>query len=664
MPFQRFVVLSLAVIAAGCSRPATETLQSSPETADAANESSLRIVNGWFIVDHVDAANLQGVIAQVRDRDVSRLRVSFPLPYRDVESHREVLRLIGDSCSQLQGLELHEFSLSSSDLVSVLSKLSKLQELRLDQCVVNPGNSPWSDLSTPLQVLSVRYCEGMSDEQIGRLLGVCPDLRELFVCTPSFQGEPLTGEGWPLKELRQLRSFSTYGASDALIRRVVSTAPALTSLDLNHNDQLTGEGWQFQNGDRFEELHLSHCKALTDESLGRIVEQLPQLTSLSLTGYGVATGATIEPTSLRSLTSLRLAGPKLDFDFVAQAVRNATELEELDLRSVYPQKDIPIEFGHLKRLRNLSVEGGTVPVDFPATLSGTIEHLHIGHCSVSNSSIAEMLPRMKNLETLDLYWLSGPSGGESHPEAVTGEGWDFSSLTKLRELDLSKSRFLNNDLVPRLSQQVPELEKLSLSENQRLTGDDWDLDGFRQLREISLTQLPKLKDDAVNRLPSSLRRLKIERCPQLIGQVWRLASFPNLETVQIKDCSELVSVGRELPLSLRELSAVECDKLQCSDLDYRSLKECRSINFRDCRSLDVNRLFLNIAKGCEQLKILDLSGCPDVTVQDWDVRDLAETLESFRYFEGDPSYFGGASEKTSQFLTRQLAGRFECDHTR
>jgi hypothetical protein len=301
-----------------------------------------------------------------------------------------------------------------------------------------------------------------------------------------------------------------------------------------------------------------------------------------------------------------------------------------------------------------SISDCEVPSELITTVSNRVETVKLGHCRVSNSTIAEMLQRFVNLESLTLYWSSGGRGYEGDPGAVTGEGWDFAGLERLRHLDLSKCFYIRDGVIAKISQQLPLLETLKLAEPRHLTGHDWQLERMRNLKTLELDRLTCLSDAVVNHVPVSLDSMRIRECDGITGNEWQLTHLTNLKNLEIESCDSLESLGQRLPHSLETLNVRGCKKLKCRQHDYASFAGLQSLSFLECFDLDVDRLFAQLPRFARSLRSLNLVGCRPPSTNDWNLAPLNDTLHIFAYEEAEPAYVGGVDEKSYQILRRQL----------
>lgn len=665
-------LFSLAVVASiiGC-----QTQQDEVHSA-ASEERNAKLVvpfvteelhDDFVSVSRITPDNVDALILEVQRRKIRRLELVDPERRSSREQDRDLLRKICSGCPKLEALSVNSLNLSLADLSLILASLPDIRDLRLHSCRFDtaPGDDAPARLNTlncELTCLHAMYCTGLNDDVVADFLKATPKLEELRVADLSTQQLVYSGRGWPLSSMQHLKRFSVYtDGDDQLVVQILKNVPSLTALSIRYCRNMAGADWIVKNPQSLSELDLAGCTAFTEENLSALLKQLPSLRSLNLWGCKKVTGESLNANRLAGLTTLYLSGTQLAPKFVANTLDAANHLEFLSLHSIFPSGDTPYSFAHLNELKTLHVDAVAVPQDFAATLSSSIENLSIEHCSVTNSSLATMLQRLHNLRTLKLIWLSGPSGSERDAEAVTGAGWDFSNQSQLRELNLRQSRYIEDSVVVKIAEQLPGIKTLVLGQNGRLTGTNWKLERLSALENLTLSQLSKLKNGAMLALPKSLTQLQIEKCPLFTGKSWRLAALRKLQFLKVSRCESLTSLGQDLPLSLQQLTAFECRKLKCGDLDYAGLRYCRTISFQDCYEFDVDHMFARLPKHCRKLQSLNLNGCPDLASTGWDMSPLRPTLARLTYQEAEPAYVGGISQENATILKNQLP---ECDIAR
>ncbi len=499
----------------------------------------------YFALSWLTLENADQCAAEINRRGITHIEINRIDASR---TQSEVLRTLSSSCSGLAAISILNSTFSAEDLGQLLSNLPQLRVLRLSSCRLrtnesNIGGAEWMSLQLGLRSLSISHCHGVENDSVARLLAMMPALEELHLADDAGgTGSIFDGEGWPFDRLTKLRRFSIASpTSDALIQQVLTELPALKSLELWDCQGMRCIGWPLDKLSQIEELAFIRCENTKADSVSTILEYTPHLKSLRFHSYRDPDGGELDLTPLSELQdlSVRGRGNKL------QGVESLVNLESLSMLSASSVEKRGFDFSPLTKLKELAIDGCVV--DQLGTLPLSLEALHIHGCSVSNTSVATMLHRLVNLQSLKLTSIYGGRGYETDPEAITGAGWDFTGLKNLQQLDLGNCRYINDRLVARIAEQLPSLESVRFANSQSLTGKGWGLQRLSNLKRLECNDLTQLENATIDQLPKSLELLKVSACPRMTGRNWDLASLPNLTNLEIQRCS-LTSLGVRLPL--------------------------------------------------------------------------------------------------------------------
>ncbi len=607
---------------------------------------------GFFGLPWLTLENVEQHVAELNRRDITRIE----LHHRGASwSQSSVLRQLCLSCPNLTAVSIRNWTFSASVLQELLLNLPRLQQLDLSSCRLTTdaegdtrSDFEWNLKGLGLTQLSLSSCHGIDNELVTRLLTAMPVLEELLLSDGGdWTGVAFDGRGWPLNKLPKLRKLAMASSvDDAFISRVLSDVANLKSLELWECNKVQGLGWAPDQLAKIEELGFFRCENISTEALSALLQHTPQLRSLQLQQYDDVDEAALDLAPCSELRELQVNGYRW------QGVASCRQLESLSISIRQSVEESELNLSPLTRLKTLSIDA---PGDGPlASLPPSIESLHLRGGSVSNSSIALLLKRLINLRSLHLASVYGGQGYETDREAITGAGWDFTAQNHLTQLYLDDCDYITDRLVSRVAEQVPTLEALRIRDGRYLTGRNWGLYRWANLKRLELHDLPQLKNVAIHELPESLESLKIRFCDELTGESWNLASLPNLAELEIRYCGSLKSIGNHLPASLQSLQVVECRQLKGGGLSYFGLSELETLNFRDCRVFDVDRLFEDLPGNATSLRRLNLTGCPNLASADWDLSPLKNTLREISYAEGEPSYVGGIDEAKGRKLRQQL----------
>eukprot|EP00211_Chloroparvula_japonica_P007054 CAMPEP_0119134366 /NCGR_PEP_ID=MMETSP1310-20130426/16650_1 /TAXON_ID=464262 /ORGANISM="Genus nov. species nov., Strain RCC2339" /LENGTH=428 /DNA_ID=CAMNT_0007125155 /DNA_START=489 /DNA_END=1775 /DNA_ORIENTATION=- len=194
-------------------------------------------------------------------------------------------QLLSCSAEKLQVLQLSHTDAVTNSCLAKLGETKILRELRLDYCQQITNNCLHTflrvDPAAQLRVLTVRGCEGLSDEFLTTLAGATSRLAFLDVSRcPKFSKAGL----YPvLRNCRQLQKLNLKLFNDDLSDLFEECGPALGDL-------------------RY--INLDEGKWVTDDFLARLVEVMTTLMVLKLSGTAV-TKAALEILDLPRLPVLR-----------------------------------------------------------------------------------------------------------------------------------------------------------------------------------------------------------------------------------------------------------------------------------------------------------------------------------------------------------------------
>ena len=308
---------------------------------------------------------------------------------------------------ELRCLSVRQNRLNCDFVIRALDSLTDLEELTL--FCASPTEEPEFDLGTltrlkslkigaswvptsaiatipsTVELVEIRDC-WLANSSIAALLKRLPELRSLKLT--SIHGgrgyaddpEALTGIGWDFtaqKELLDLDLSGCYYITDELMDRIATNAPAVESLKLWKNEQLTGRSWlaRFEN---LKSLDISEMVQMENDSFLNLPKSLE---SVRINGCNKLTGRGWNLAPLVNLTNLEIQrcgaltsiGAKLPASLSRLRVQECVTLKcsDLDYSSFANFEDVSFrdcyEFdvdrlfaglpGHAQALRRLNLTG-------------------------------------------------------------------------------------------------------------------------------------------------------------------------------------------------------------------------------------------------------------------------------------------------------------------
>ncbi|XP_067674532.1 protein AMN1 homolog [Haliotis asinina] len=174
--------------------------------------------------------------------------------------------------NRLQKLDLSESEVTDAGLAK-LSKCPQLKKIDLNSikesrtAVTTQGITALSQFCRQLQVVYVRRCINLTDDAIIALSQNCPQLRDLNIggC-PNITDRTLTALGQYSHFLKSL-NFSRANITDDGVFNLVNGTCAKT----------------------LKEIHMDHCKHLTDEAVEAVTQFCPQINILLFHGCPLIT---------------------------------------------------------------------------------------------------------------------------------------------------------------------------------------------------------------------------------------------------------------------------------------------------------------------------------------------------------------------------------------
>lgn len=293
--------------------------------------------------------------------------------------------------SVLQFPELRCLRLAVSNVtpecLAELSSLGQLTELFLQDAPIGDGELAALAAGMPLERLTLRRLNNVSDEGIGALVAECDlkvlaliemnqvsgqslghlrrlgRLRSLDLRNCGGMAEEDFGKLLELKELRELK-LAGPAITDAVLGAVLKL-PALSALTIE-DAEVTSDGLKQLTADpelagRLRSLSIARCFNVMDESLEMLAE-LPVLESLALRDVmvgGAFINSLVESTEQPlALKMLVMNDTFLGDEALAELPKLAPSLERLDLRRNTGVTDASVpSIRQLRRLKQVYLEG-------------------------------------------------------------------------------------------------------------------------------------------------------------------------------------------------------------------------------------------------------------------------------------------------------------------
>lgn len=305
------------------------------------------------------------------------------------------------------------------------------------------------------------------------------------------------------------------------LRDVIQGVPNLESLNMIGCFNLT-DAWLnhafVQDVHSLNELNLSMCKQITDNSLGRIAQHLKGLERLDLGGCTDVTN-----------TGLLL---------IAWGLHN---LRSLNLRSCRGVSDAGI--GHLAGMT-------------PATAIGTLrlESLCLQDCQkLTDDALRFISVGLLDLRSLNLSFCA----------SVTDAGLKYAArMARLRELNLRSCDNISDLGLAYLAEGGSRISTLDVSFCDKV-GDQGLLhasQGLFQLRSLSLNACP-VSDDGIGRVARSLgdlQTLHLGQCGRVTDKGLSLIAdhLKQLRCIDLYGCTKITTVGLEKLMQLPNLGVL------------------------------------------------------------------------------------------------------------
>ncbi|PSS09924.1 Disease resistance RPP13-like protein [Actinidia chinensis var. chinensis] len=389
---------------------------------------------------------------------------------------------------------------------------------------------------------------------------------------------------------------------------------------------------------------------------------------------------------LPKLAELHIRGMK--------AVENVgLEFYGLGSSNPFPSLEI-LSFANMPKWKDWTPFG----VDAEAQVFARLSKLSIGRCPKLLGKFPSNLPLLKTLEIweclqLVVEWFPSPrmphGMRNTHP---------FDSLTSLSLSDGSiPCSFNSPEVADEACRPSSSLTSMSLENIQELTClPSWFLQGMMGLQELTIVGCQNLtilwqNDVRIQHWLPTLRRLVIEKCPQLIslfeeemeGQQQQYEGLPNimnLEHLNITNCQKLEKLPRGLPSTLRTIFIYGCNSLQ-SLPELMMLKNLEKLTVNYCSALTclcpgaglpstIKKLSIGgcekleavLAEGmtinCPSIESIGISSCdnlktlPDV-IQNHDLRNLNKlAIEKCDNLESLPEGWFPTPNLRELFITR------------
>ncbi|XP_057614534.1 dynein regulatory complex subunit 6 isoform X2 [Chionomys nivalis] len=422
-----------------------------------------------------------------------------------------------------------------------------------------------------------------------------------------------------------------------------------------------------------QELNLSDCQSLTDESMRHISEGCPGVLYLNLSNTAI-TNRTMRllPRYFHNLQNLSLAYCRKFTDKGLQYLNlgnGCHKLIYLDLSGctqVLVEKCsristvVFIGSPHISdcafkalsscNLKKIRFEGNKritdacfkyIDKNYPG-----INHIYMVDCRALTDSSLKSLSVLKQLAVLNLTNCVRIS------DAGLRQFLDGPASVRLRELNLTNCTLLGDNSIVRLSERCPNLHYLSLRNCDHLTDMaiefitsmlsliSIDLSGtlitneglstlsrHRRLRELSLSECINITDLGIRsycRTSLHLEHLDVSFCTHLTDEIIKTVAIfcTRITSLNIAGCPKITDVG------LEALSA------KCHYLHILDISGCVLLTDQILQDLQI---------GCKQLRILKMRYCRSISVAA--AHRMSAVVQHQEYSSGNPPrWFGYDSE--------------------
>ncbi|XP_032852197.2 dynein regulatory complex subunit 6 isoform X3 [Tyto alba] len=412
-----------------------------------------------------------------------------------------------------------------------------------------------------------------------------------------------------------------------------------------------------------QDLNLSECQGLNDESMRLISEGCRSLLYLNLSYTDITNGTLRLLPSFPNLQYLSLAHCRKFTDkglLYLGSGRGCHKLIYLDLSGCIQalvekcQQIMSVVFldsPHLSdatfkalaecKLVKVSIEGSSQITDLSFKLMSKccpyIRHIHMADCQKITDAGLEMISPLKYILVLNISDCIRISDGGVKP-FVQG-----SSGTKLRELNLANCIRVTDASVTEIAQRCHELTYLSLCHCEKVTDAgiealgnmssliSIDLSGTSisdmglttlsrhgKIKELFISECKNISDTGIQEFCKGTKYLEhchVSYCPQLTDEAVKTMAFY---------CHGLTSV-----------SIAGCPKMTDTCIQYLAAA-CHYLHFLDvsgCIHL-TDKALKYLWKGCKQLQILKMLYCRNITKQA--VLKYTAKLEKQEHDDADP----------------------------
>nr|XP_044991759.1 dynein regulatory complex subunit 6 isoform X2 [Jaculus jaculus] len=422
-----------------------------------------------------------------------------------------------------------------------------------------------------------------------------------------------------------------------------------------------------------QELNVSDCTSLTDESMRLISEGCPGILYLNLSNTTI-TNRTMRllPRCFHNLQNLSLAYCRRFTDKGLQYLnlgKGCHKLIYLDLSGCTqvlvekcPRITSVVFIGspHISdctfkalstcNLRKIRFEGNKritdacfkcIDKNYP-----NINHIYMADCKTLTDGSLKSLSPLKQLTVLNLANCVriGDSGLKQFLDGPVS--------IKIRELNLSNCVLLGDTSIIKMSERCPNLHYLSLRNCEHLTdlGFEYianilslisvDLSGtvitnegltvlarHRKLRELSLSECSRITDNGIRAFCKAslfLEHLDVSYCPQLTDEILKVVAIycTHVTSLSIAGCPKITDAGMEI------LSA------KCHYLHILDISGC---------ILLTDQMLQDLEMGCKQLRILKMQYCRGISAVA--AHRMSSLVEQQEYSSDDPPpWFGYDSD--------------------